>query len=109
MVSKYLRQNDRVRVLEDLFDPESTFLAVTAGSLGRIISFQDYCGYIKKVFDGKDTPEEREKHFSKVSRDLQEERAFIVEVESFAPVRDTSGPIFLEDIVIVPAQYLEQL
>ncbi len=108
MISKHFHQNDRVRVLEDLFDPQSTFLSVTAGSLGRIISFQDYCEYIKNAYDGKDTPEERGKHFSMVSRDLQEDRAFIVEVETFGPVSDAAGPSCLEDIVIVPAQYLEQ-
>jgi hypothetical protein len=109
MISKHLHRDDKVRVLKDLFDSQTTFLSVTAGSLGTIISFQDYYEYIKNSFDGKDTLEDREKHFSKVCKDLQKGRAFIVKVESFAPVSDTGGPSFLEEIVIIESQYLEEL
>jgi hypothetical protein len=110
MVSKHLRPNDQVRVLEDLFEPQSTFLSVTAGSLGRIISFQDYCEYIKNTFDGKDTLEEREKHFSKVAKSIQDESAYIVKIEDFGPASDSAGPSCLEDIVAtIPTEYLEKI
>jgi hypothetical protein len=104
-----LRPGDKVRVLADLFDPQSTLLTVTAGSVGSIISFHEYREYIENTFGGKDTLADRERHFSQVAKDLQEDRAFLVKVESFAPAPDTVGPGLLEDTVVVPAQYLEEL
>ncbi len=109
MVSKQFHPQDKVRVLENLYDPHSSLLSVTAGSLGSIISFDEYCDYIKREFEGKDTPAERAKHFSMVSGDIQEDRAFIVKIESFAPSSDTTSPSCLEDVLIIRTQYLEKL
>lgn len=108
-MSNPLHRNDKVRVLENLFDPLTTFLSVPANSIGRILTFEDYCDYIKTTFDGKDTPEQRSKHFSQVANDIQGDRAFPVRVEYFAPAPDTVGPVCLEDVMIIGAQYLEKI
>ena len=109
MVSKHLHQNDTVRVLENLFDPLSLHLSVTADSIGRIISFEEYCDYIKRKFDGKDTLADRQKHFSRVAKDLQDDKAFLVRIERFAPVSHSADLCILEDITVIGDEYLEKV
>ena len=114
MISKHLHPNDKVRVLEDLYDFHSSLLSVTANSLGRIISFEEYCDYIQSKFGGKDTPAERTKQFLEAAKATQDGNAFIVKVESYAPFSDTSSRyIFnariLEEVVLIGPQYLEKL
>lgn len=107
---KHLDRNDEVRVLTDLYDPQTTFLSVTADSIGRIMSFEEYCAYIESEFEGKDTPASRSKYFSQLAREIQDDKAYIVRIEKFAPVSDSAGPSSLEDIVAtIPAEYLEKV
>ena len=107
---KYLDRNDKVRVLTDLYDPQNTFLSVTADSIGRIMSFEEYCAYIERTFDGKDTPAIRSRYISQIAKAIQDDGSYIVRIENFAPVSDSAGPSLLEDIVAtIPAQYLEKV
>ena len=114
MVSNPLQPNDRVRVLVDLYDFLSSILTVTAGSLGRIISFAEYCDYIKRRFEGKDTEAGRAEHFSKVAKTIQDNKAFIVMIEEFAALSEAeiqagSTPRLLEDVLVILPEYLEKV
>lgn len=81
-----LQPGDKVRVIQDIYDAVdvATILTVSINSVGTIMSFEEYCGYIKKITHVK-RYEEIAIHCSAVEQGIQRGEFLPVRIDEMAP------------------------
>ena len=85
-----LQPGDHVRVIQDAYDQEDIWVGVSvaAQSTGRIMSFEEYCDFIRRLNHGEKSGPIA-KHFSIVAQGIQSGEYLPVRIEKFAPLSDT--------------------
>jgi hypothetical protein len=82
-----LQPGDKVRVIQDIYDSVdvATIIIVSINSVGTIMSFEEYCAYIKKI-----THEKRYEniaiHCSAVEQGIQSGEFLPVRIDEMAPL-----------------------
>ncbi len=91
MESEYLHPGDKVRIIEDSYENEDIWvnITVTVDSVGKIISFEEYCDSIRKRHSVKKPETFYAEHFSIAEQRIKNGKCYPVRIEKYAPVSDT--------------------
>lgn len=84
-----LQPGDKVRVIQDVYEPVdvATIIVVTVNSVGTILSFEEYCGYMKKITHAKRS-EDIALHCSAVEQGIQRGEFLPVRIVEMAPFQE---------------------
>jgi hypothetical protein len=84
-----LQPGDKVRVTQDLYDSVdvATIVVVSTNSLGKIMSFEEYCRYIQTVTHVK-RYEALESHCSAVQKGMQRGEFLPIRIDEVAPLSE---------------------
>ena len=84
-----LEPGDKVRVIQDVYDPVdvATIIVVSINSVGTIMSFEEYCVYIKKITHAK-RYDNIAIHCSTVEQGIQRGEFLPVRIDEMAPLME---------------------
>ncbi len=119
MRPSHLKPGSKVRLIQDGYDPEDIWVAVTvtANSTGRILSFREYSDHLKGLSRGP-ASEELRSHLLRVGLQIRSGACLPVAIETFAPLSDdvrdfwakkgySDVHVFREHVVLMDPKGLE--
>ncbi len=89
---------NRVRVTQTIYDSMTLAVIATRGTIGRVISFEEYCDYRHWDKDGRGFPEQAKEDFNDGSM-------CPIKIEWFAPLEPADDPRNYDPGVVILDYY----